>query len=144
MLIGGVNFLLRHKPVLTFDVDFWIEDSEANRILCEAALTELNAEWGSTDSEWGPVATLASGWLSRQPVFCLTTPHGAIDIFRSVQGLMGWDTAFAASVSGTTAAGTAYTGLSDADMLACQISLPEETRKLDRVRELQKAMSSHE
>ena len=25
LLIGGVNFLLRHAPVLTYDVDVWIE-----------------------------------------------------------------------------------------------------------------------
>lgn len=25
-LIGGVNFLLRHGPHLTFDIDFWIDE----------------------------------------------------------------------------------------------------------------------
>ncbi len=144
LLIGGVNFLLRHKPVLTFDVDFWIEDSEANRRRCEEALNELNAEWGRTDSDWGAVANLAAGWLSQQPVFCLTSPHGAIDIFRLVQGLSDWDEAFTVSVSGTTASGTAYSGLSDADMLACQLSIPVESRKNDRIQELQKAMTPHE
>ena len=24
LVIGGVNFLLQHKPVLTFDIDLWI------------------------------------------------------------------------------------------------------------------------
>ena len=141
LLIGGVNFLLRHKPVLTFDVDFWIEDSGTNRRRCEEALNQLNAEWGRTDSDWGPVANLAAGWLSQQSVFCLTSPCGAIDIFRSVQGLQDWEAAFATSVSGNTASGTAYTGLSDADMLACQLSIPLESRKNDRIQELQKAMS---
>ena len=144
LLIGGVNFLLRHKPVLTFDVDFWIEDTETNRRRCEESLNELNAEWGRTDADWGPVANLVPGWLSQQPVFCLTSPHGAIDIFRSVQGLSDWATVFAVSVSGTTASGTAYTGLSDADMLTCQLSIPLESRKNDRVQELQKAMTPHE
>jgi hypothetical protein len=144
LLIGGVNFLLRHKPVLTFDVDFWIEDSDANRRRCEEALSELNAEWGRSDSDWGPVASLAEGWLSQQSVFCLTSPYGAIDIFRSVQGLSDWGSAFEVSVSGTTASGTAYTGLSDGDMLACQLSIPLESRKNDRVKELQKAMALHE
>jgi len=144
MLIGGVNFLLRHKPVLTFDVDFWIEDTAENRSLCEEALAELKAEWGRTDSDWRPVASLAKGWLSQQHVYCLTSPHGAIDVFRSVQGLSDWDKAFAVSVSGTTASGTVYAGLSDADMLECQLSLPLESRKDDRIKELQKAMAPHE
>ncbi|HMP89874.1 MAG TPA: hypothetical protein PJ991_06720 [Kiritimatiellia bacterium] len=34
ILIGGMNFLLRHKPVLTFDVDIWINDNESNRTKC--------------------------------------------------------------------------------------------------------------
>ena len=144
LLIGGVNFLLRHKPVLTFDVDFWIEDNEANRHRCEESLSELSAEWGRTDADWGAVANLAPGWLSQQPIFCLTSPSGAIDIFRSVQGLSDWAAAFAVSISGTTASGTAYSGLSDADMLACQLSIPLELRKNDRIRELQKAMTTHE
>ena len=144
LLIGGVNFLLRHKPVLTFDVDFWIEDNDANRGRCEMALAELDAEWGRTESEWGPVAARPAGWLAQQSVYCLTTPHGAIDIFRSVQGLPHWAEAFAVSVSGRTAAGTDYRGLSDQDMLACQLSIPLESRKNDRIQELQKAMAAHE
>lgn len=32
LLIGGVNFLLRHHGPLTYDVDVWICDSEENRI----------------------------------------------------------------------------------------------------------------
>ena len=31
ILIGGMNFLLRHQPVVTFDVDFWIDDRADNR-----------------------------------------------------------------------------------------------------------------
>jgi len=27
ILIGGMNFLLRHVPELTFDVDIWVNDS---------------------------------------------------------------------------------------------------------------------
>jgi hypothetical protein len=144
LLIGGVNFLLRHVPVLTFDVDFWIEDNEANGRRCESALIGLNAEWGRTESDWGPVDAKPAGWLAQQAVFCLTSPHGAIDIFRAVQGLPNWAAAFATSVAGHTAAGTAYRGLSDRDMLACQLSLPPESRKNDRIRELQKAMRAHE
>lgn len=143
LLIGGVNFLLRHKPALTFDVDFWIEDSAANHRRCEAALVELNAEWGRTESDWGPVAKLPSGWLAQQSVFCVTSPYGAVDIFRAVQGLQAWATSFATSVSGQTASGTDYRGLSDQDMLTCQLSLPAESRKQDRIQELQKASAPH-
>lgn len=143
LIIGGVNFLLQHKPVLTFDVDFWIEDNEMNRRRCESALTELDAAWGRTEAEWGLVAAKPAGWLDRQSVFCLTSPHGAIDVFRSVQGVPDWTAAFAASVSGKTAAGTAYRGLSDQDMLACQLSIPVESRKVDRINELQKALMRH-
>ena len=51
-----MNFLLRHKPVLTFDVDIWIEDSEPNRKRCERVLAQLDAEWGRSDQDWRPVS----------------------------------------------------------------------------------------
>ncbi len=144
LLIGGVNFLLRHKPVLTFDIDFWIEDDPGNCLRCEGALAELDAEWGPAEKTWGPVTALPTGWLSRQTIYCLSSPHGAIDIFRSVAGLPSWQQSFATSVSGQTAAGTVYRGLSDADMLACQLSLDPEDRKNDRIRDLKKVLSSRE
>jgi hypothetical protein len=140
LLIGGVNFLLRHKPVLTFDVDFWLEDTADNLRRCEAAMVELEAQWGPTDSEWKPVADWPSGWLSRQPLFCLTSPHGALDLFHSVRGLTDWQASFKESVEGRTASGILYRGLSDADMLKCQLSLAPESRKEDRIRELQRAL----
>ena len=31
LLIGGMNFMLRHQPILTYDVDLWVEDSDENR-----------------------------------------------------------------------------------------------------------------
>ena len=43
ILIGGVNFLLQHQPIATFDVDFWVEDSDENRDRCHAALAALGA-----------------------------------------------------------------------------------------------------
>ena len=64
ILIGGMNFLLRHAPVLTYDVDLWIEDTPENRDRCERALGELQAEWGASDRDWGPVAAKAEGWLA--------------------------------------------------------------------------------
>ena len=30
ILFGGMNFLLRHVPELTFDVDIWVRDNDAN------------------------------------------------------------------------------------------------------------------
>ena len=38
------------------DVDFWIEDAPENRRRCEEALVELEAEWGATEADSGPVA----------------------------------------------------------------------------------------
>jgi len=143
LLIGGMNFLLRHKPVTTFDVDFWIEDTNENRRACEIALSELNAEWGATEEEWDIVSAKPPGWLDRQAVYCLSSPHGAIDIFRHVRGLAGWSESFETSVTGQTADGTAYRGLSDTDMLKCQTCLEPESQKLDRIRDLQKALGSH-
>jgi len=140
LLIGGVNFLLRHKPALTFDVDFWIKDDPDNLRRCEAALIELKAEWGPTEAEWKPVTSWPSGWLARQPVFCLSSPAGAIDIFRSVCGLPDWSASWTESVEGRTASGVEYRGLSDGDMLQCQLSLTPESRKDDRIRELRRAL----
>jgi hypothetical protein len=134
LLIGGVNFLLRHTAVLTYDIDVWIEDTSANRRRCEVALVELQAEWGRSDSDWGPVATKPKGWLEYQSVFCLTGPYGAIDIFRSVLGLDSWPTCLGRAEAGKTASGTAFLGLSDADMLRCQLALPEGARNEARVR----------
>lgn len=140
LLIGGVNFLLRHDPVLTFDVDFWVEDTDENLRRCEAALAELRAEWGRTEEAWGPVAAMPSGWLSQQAMYCLTSPYGAVDIFRAVRGLTSWSASFRNAVLGQTAGGTAYWGLSDGDMLQCQLSLDPESQKLDRIRALQKKL----
>lgn len=77
LLIGGENFMLRHPPVLTFDVDVWIEDTVENRARCEAALLQLGAEWGPTVDDWGPVSRLPAGWLAAQSMFALVTTCGA-------------------------------------------------------------------
>ena len=139
-LIGGMNFLLRHAPVLTYDVDLWIDDTQENRDRCEKALATLQAEWGASEEDWGPVAERPPGWLARQGVFCLTSPHGAIDIFRSVRGLGPWRETRQTAQPGTTAAGTLYLGLSDEDMLKCQMALPESSRNPDRIRALRDAL----
>lgn len=139
ILVGGINFLLQHKPVLTFDVDFWINDTQENRNRCERALAELDVSWGETDEDWGKVAQLNPGWLSRQAMFCTMSPHGAIDIFRAMKGLGSWADSVRSATKGKTASGTEYLGLSDADMLQCQYALDEGQRKLDRIRTLEDA-----
>ena len=86
------------------------------------------------------MAELSPGWLDRQPVFALTTAHGAVDIFRAVAGLSDWTASFAEAVEERTASGTPYRGLSDRDMLRCQEALDAGERKLDRVRRLREAI----
>jgi hypothetical protein len=137
LLLGGMNFLLRHAPITTFDIDLWIEDVPANLRRCEAALAALSAEWGQTDADWGSVAAKPAGWLAQQHVFCLLSPHGFIDVFRSVKGLPVWQLSYQNAVSEQTAQGTSYHGLSDADMLQCQLALDPAHQKLDRIRTLQ-------
>ena len=139
LLIGGMNYLLRHEPVLTYDVDIWIHDTEPNLSHCEAALTALEARWGETEDDWQPVSRLPQAWLARQPLYCLTSPHGAIDVFRTVAGLDDWRACAARAVSGTTAGGVAYRGLADSDMLASQLALPPGGRKTARIRRLEQA-----
>lgn len=140
LLIGGMNFLLRHKPVLTYDVDVWVEDNEENLDRCEAALAELEAEWGATEADWKPVAKHPAGWLRKQPVFCLSSPYGAIDIFRCVKGLEEWRFCAARAVWGRTAGGVLYRGLSDADMLRSQLALDEQERNPERIAILRAAL----
>lgn len=144
LLIGGMNFLLRHAPVLTYDVDLWIDDTPENLARCEKALAELQAEWGASENEWGPVAGRAPGWMARQGVFCLTSPSGAIDVFRSVKGLEAWSTSRATAQAAATAAGTAFCGLSDADMLRSQMARPEAERDAQRIRILKHAIEREE
>lgn len=140
LVVGGMNYLLRHEPVLTYDLDIWIRDSEDNRIRCESALAELDAAWGESESSWGPVARQPAGWLGRQSVFCLTSPYGALDVFRQIKGLDSWEQSRAGSYEGCTAAGISYRGLSDEDMLRCQEALPKADQKPERIRRLRKAL----
>jgi hypothetical protein len=140
ILIGGMNFLLRHLPVLTFDVDVWIEDSPQNRHRCEEALSLLDAEWGVSDSDWGLVAAKQPEWLSRQSVFCLTSPSGSIDVFRAVKGLDSWAVCRQRAYRGRTAAGTPYWGLSDEDMLRSQAALEANEQKTQRIQTLQESL----
>jgi hypothetical protein len=140
LLIGGMNFFIRHQPVATFDVDVWIDDQADNRRRCEIALADLGAAWGETEADWRPVQTRPAGWLDRHGVYCLTSRAGNIDVFRSVDGLPEWRTCRARGVAAQTAAGIAFPALADRDLLACQLALPEEDRKLDRVRYLRRLL----
>lgn len=140
LLIGGMNFFIRHRPVATFDVDVWIADTTLNRSRCEAALRDLDAAWGADEQAWGPVARLAPGWLERHGVYCLTSAAGDIDIFRSVKGLADWSDCARRASTSTTKSGVSFRGLSDRDMIACQEALPEGQRRVDRVLYLRKAL----
>jgi hypothetical protein len=134
LLIGGMNFLLRHAPMLTFDVDLWIEDSAENCTQCEEALARLDAQWGASEADWGPVAGKRPGWLRAQAVFCLNSPSGPIDVFRAVKGLDSWAECRARAEACRTTAGTPFSALADEDMLRCQLALPEADRNPVRIR----------
>ena len=143
LLIGGMNFMLRHEPVLTFGVDFWINDNLVNRNAWEKALAELGAQWGPTESEWGTVAGKV-GWLTLQGVFCLTSPYGSIDIFRSVTGLGSWQESRKDAVSIHTVGGATCWGINDKDLLACQTGLPVHLRKANRVEYLTRCLDERD
>ena len=140
LLIGGMNFLLRHQPELTFDIDLWIADTPDNRQRCAQALAALDAAWGATDAEWAPVRKLSGDWLERQAVFCMASPVGAIDIFRAVRGLPAWTICAERAVTGHTEAGVPFRGLGDADMLAAQMALEPQQRHGKRVEFLQQLL----
>ncbi len=141
LLIGGMNFMLRHEPtLLTFDVDLWIEDTAENRRRCESALSAMDAEWGPTESDWGPVKSMSDGWMERQSLFSLNTPFGALDIFRTLPGPPSWQASFEAAKHERTAGGVNYHGLNDADMLSCQLALDPAFQKQSRVKKLRSVM----
>ena len=140
LLIGGMNFLLRHEPELTFDVDIWVADSAENLNRLNRALRALGAAWGPTETAWAPIPEDAA-WLRQQNVFCLTTAHGALDVFRDVRGLEGrYRECRGDAVRSRTASDVAFAGLSDAHMLACLEALPEAQRKPRRVATLRAAL----
>ncbi len=140
LLIGGMNFLLRHRPELTFDVDIWVRDEVGNLEQLNQALRELGAEWGPRESDWKPVPA-DWRWLQGQSLFCLTTREGALDVFRDVRGLEGqYDQCRRRAVAAQTATGVPYAGLSDVDMLSCQEALPPGEQKPHRIEVLREAI----
>ncbi len=142
LLIGGMNFMLRHRPLLTYDIDFWIEDTEVNRCRCEQSLADLDVEWGSTEENWASVSKLPKDWLGKQTIYCLNSPYGAIDIMRTVKGMDDWQESWQKGIDEKTRAGTPYRGLSDQHMLQCQLALPEPQQKMERVRFLRELLQS--
>src|SRR5262245_15108140 len=140
ILIGGMNFLLRHVPELTFDVDIWVKDTEQNLQLLNKALHNLGAEWGPTEKEWRPISE-DWRWMGVQPMFCLTTRHGALDVFREVRRLENrHDKCSRRADPSKTATGIPYASLSDEDMLKCQESLPVGQQKVQRMETLREAI----
>lgn len=140
LLIGGMNFLIRHEPELTFDVDVWVRDEAENLARLNRSLESLGAEWGRTESEWRLVPS-DWRWLTSQAVFCLTTKEGALDIFREVRGLEGqYEECRARGLHTQTAAGVSFIGLSDRDMLVCQEALPPGEQKHRRMEVLREAI----
>lgn len=141
VLIGGLNFLLRHGGPSTFDADIWIQDNDDNLWKVINALQALNAEWGATDASWGPVRSDLS-WLKSQSVFCLVTSAGGVDIFREVRGLEGrYTECKTRATRSKTATGVEFLGLGDADMLQTQLALEAVDQKMDRITALRKAIN---
>jgi hypothetical protein len=59
-------------------------------------------------------------------------------VFRSVRGLADWHASFQTAAAEQTTSGTKYYGMSDEDMLQCQLSLDPAVQKKDRVQVLQR------
>lgn len=140
VLIGGMNFFLVHEPVSTFDVDLWVADEEANLRAVHLALSKLSAEvsFDPKGESWRLISQLPDWtWLRRAPLFCLNSPHGAIDVFRHVRGLeAGYDALRSSCPPRQTPSGVPFRSLSDALMIECQLALGESERKRDRLRAL--------
>ncbi len=141
LLVGGMNVFLQHGEYLTQDVDVYVDDSSSNLTAVNRALQKMKATWGPTETTWGPVPDDPK-WLLRQRVVCVITEHGFLDVFTKLPGINEsfqsvWDRAFAGTISTVS-----FRGLNDADMLACQLALPEPEQKLDRIRLLQRALAS--
>src|SRR5205823_2541856 len=128
ILIGGMNFLFNHSGPITYDVDIFVDDTPANRVELNYALKDLHCEWGESNDKWRAVPDDPE-WLARQAVYCLTSPSGAIDIFRSVRGLEdGFAACKARAELRSMPNGEFYYSLSDEDMLRSQEALEPNER----------------
>ncbi len=142
LLVGGLNYFLRHKPVTTQDIDLLIDETPQNRQLCEIALIDLDAEWGRRDEDWGKVSAKPKGWLSGQSVFCLLTRFGPVDIFLSIPGIPSFTEARLRSVSFEIDQSIQVRLISTEDLLACQFAIPEIYRKRERIAHLQRIVAN--
>jgi hypothetical protein len=136
LLICGLNYFLRHRPITTQDIDVLVESSRDNLTRCENALAELNAEWGRDDADWTLTSLKPQGWMTGQSVFCMLTANAPLDIFLSVPGIANFEAADSNAVIVATSDGTLVRCLCTKDLLACQLALPEQMRRLDRVKHL--------
>lgn len=112
---------------------YWIEESESNRRRGELALIVMDAECGKGDSEWDLVRDNAVGWLSQQSVYYFLTKFGPLDVFRSVKGVDSFQQARERAIEKVIDGQLKVPLLSAKDLLECQLVLPEESRRLDRV-----------
>ncbi len=136
ILVGGMNFLLNHSGPLSYEVGLFVNDTPANRCELNFALQELRCEWGPGMDHLKAVSGDPQ-WLERQPVYCLTSPHGAIDIFRAVKGLEdGYEPCKARAEVRSMQDGEIYFSLSDEDMLRSQLALPETEQIKNRIETL--------
>lgn len=136
ILIGGMNYFLRFRPVSTQVIDVWIEPTIDNSLRCETAILGIQAEWGRSDEDWGPTKLKAAGWLQQQSVYCLLTDSGLVDVVRVVAGLESFDECWQRGESCELEDKTFYRSLSASDMIKCQLAIPEPLRKIDRVNHL--------
>lgn len=142
LLIGGMNFVLNHRPELTFDVDVWVRDEDNNLGRLNQALRNLEASWGASETTWNPVPENPA-WLKTQSLFCLTSSSGALDIFRQVLGLDNrLEECRKSAAAKTTGSGVPYLSLSDRHMLECQPALPSAEQKQARIQVLVEAIDS--
>jgi hypothetical protein len=142
MLIGGANFMIRHAPLLTYDVDVWVDDNEENLARLGKMLHTLKAEWGPTEQTW-QVVPADWKWLMRQAVFCMTTPIGALDVFREVRGLeQQFEACYARSASVTLPSGITFRALSDEDMLQSQLALSPHEQNQVKIETLKRAIAN--
>ncbi len=140
ILIGGMNYFLRFRPVTTQDIDIWISPVKENVLRCEQAMAAIEAQWGRTDDDWGATAEKPSGWLLSQCVFCLLTNCGLVDIFTAVVGLPDFEACWERGETIAVSGNTTFRSLSAMDMLACQLAIPEENRRHERVAHLRKIL----
>ncbi|MGB7343454.1 MAG: hypothetical protein WBD20_04535 [Pirellulaceae bacterium] len=101
-------------------------------------MNELNASWGENEVDWGLTRNKNSGWLGGRAVYCLLCDAGELDVFIRVAGLDSLADVRKRAVVCETTNGNHYPSLSREDMLACQMAIPEQYRRKDRIEYLQK------